>query len=130
MKGASDMSEETKELTPVEECKQCQYFMTGECTDCDHNGGAEHNYTPMPPIAGEGLPVKEWSITDELSYIAGAVEIYAEETKGLHGAEFLRIQMLANVNLLRTILTEATNLRASTKEIIESILQTVKGVIE
>lgn len=123
------MSEETKELTPVEECKQCQHFMTGECADCDHNGGSEQNYTPMLPV-GEPLPVKERSIITELEAIAYGINEYAEETKGLHGAEFLRIQMLANVNLLRTILTEATGISASTREIIIHIMQTIKGVVE
>ena len=123
------MSEETKELTPVEECKQCQYFMTGECDDCDHNGGSEMNYTPMHPV-GEPIQVEERSITKELDAIAYGINEYAEETKGLHGAEFLRIQMLANVNLLRTILTEATGISASTRESIMHILQTIKGVVE
>lgn len=113
--------------TGTEECLECAYFMTGECADCDHNGGKSANYAP---IKEEPKPITENRLNteNELNYVVDAIHLYAQECASMNGAEFLRMMMLSNINLCRTILTEAT-INGATKEIVRGIMDAFKAVI-
>jgi len=114
--------------TGTKECLECQHFMHDAwCADCDHNGGESANYTPTKE---EPTPETENRLNaeNELNYVVDAIHLYAQECASMNGAEFLRTMMLSNINLCRTILTEAT-INGATKEIVRGVMEAFKAVI-
>lgn len=110
-------------------CELCDHFMNDEmfCQTCNHNGGKDDNFSvkiePNPAETENRLNAE-----NELNYVVDAIHLYAQECASMNGAEFLRTMMLSNINLCRTILTEAT-INGATKEIVRGVMDAFKAVI-
>lgn len=115
-----------KDINP---CDGCMHFMVDEnlCKRCLHNGGKDDNFSvkiePNPAETENRLNAEA-----ELNYVIDAIHLYAQECASMNGAEFVRTMMLSNINLCRTILTEAT-INGATKEIVRGIMDAFKAVI-
>lgn len=109
-------------------CTLCNHFMNDDtfCETCNHNGGEDNNFS----VKIEPTPETESRLNaeNELNYVVDAIHLYAQECASTNGAEFLRTMMLSNINLCRTILTEAT-INGATKEIVRGIMDAFKAVI-
>lgn len=110
-------------------CDGCMHFMVDEylCKRCLNNGGKEDlrkEATNEPAVETESRLTAE----AELNYVIDAIHLYAQECASMNGAEFVRTMMLSNINLCRTILTEAT-INGATKEIVRGVMEAFKAVI-
>lgn len=110
-------------------CDGCMHFMVDDylCKRCLNNGGKEdlrEVITNEPSAETENRLNAE----AELNYVIDAIHLYAQECASMNGAEFVRTMMLSNINLCRTILTEAT-INGATKEIVRGVMEAFKAVI-